>query len=93
MYITYPYSNMYFGKSNSFFEIDLYIFLQIRQKSGDKEGEGMRYETGAAELILSAGRQARALGHSYVGSIHFLLALAEEPGITGQTLRFAGVDA
>ena len=53
----------------------------------------MRYETGAAELILSAGRQARALGHSYVGSIHFLLALAEEPGITGQTLRFAGVDA
>ena len=26
MYITYPYSNMYFGKSNSFFEIDVYDF-------------------------------------------------------------------
>ena len=52
----------------------------------------MRFDTGATELILSAGRYARQMGHGYVGSIHLLLAMAEETGITGQTLRFAGLD-
>ena len=38
----------------------------------------MRYSPEAADLILSAGTQARNLGHSFVGSQHILLALAEK---------------
>lgn len=52
----------------------------------------MRYHTMTAEMILQAGQKARSLGHSYVGSIHLLLAMAQEPGNTGQLLRMAGVD-
>lgn len=52
----------------------------------------MHYETDAQGLILTAGRKARALGHSYVGSVHLLLALAWEPGFAGQMLRFAGFE-
>ena len=33
----------------------------------------MWYGAEASQLILSAGSYARELGHSYVGSIHFLL--------------------
>ena len=52
----------------------------------------LRYHTMTAEMILQAGQKARSLGHSYVGSIHLLLAMAQEPGNTGQLLRMAGVD-
>ena len=52
----------------------------------------MQYEAQAQGLILFAGRKARELGHSYVGSIHLLLALAQVPGEAGQMLRFAGFD-
>ncbi len=52
----------------------------------------MHYDANTTEMILSAGRQARALGHSYVGTIHILMALAEEPGHIGLTLRTEGVD-
>ena len=52
----------------------------------------MRYEDTAVELVLAAGRQARGLGHGYVGSIHLLLALAEEPGRIGTMLRQNGVE-
>ena len=52
----------------------------------------MRYESGAANLILAAARQARGLGHSYVGSAHLLLALAEEPGHLGLLLRQNGAE-
>ena len=52
----------------------------------------MRLEEDSRALILAAGRKARSLGHSYVGSAHLLLALAEEPGQTGLLLRTAGVD-
>ncbi len=52
----------------------------------------MRYDTGAADLILKAAAEARNMGHSYVGSVHLLLALLEEPGITGQVLRMAGLE-
>ena len=52
----------------------------------------MRYGDTAVELILAAARQARGLGHGYVGSVHFLLALAEEPGRIGALLRQNGVD-
>ena len=52
----------------------------------------MQYETDAQGLILTAGATARSMGHSYVGSVHLLLALAGEQGIAGQLLRGAGFD-
>ncbi len=52
----------------------------------------MRFEPDAAELLLAAARNARGLGHSYVGSAHLLMALAEEPGRLGQLLRASGVE-
>ena len=52
----------------------------------------MQYDTDTQRLILAAGQKARELGHSYVGSAHLLLALAEEPGIAGQLLRGAGFE-
>ncbi len=50
----------------------------------------MRYAAEAQRLLLTAAEKARQFGHSYVGSGHLLLALAEEPGMAGQLLRFAG---
>ena len=52
----------------------------------------MRYHAKTQELLLLAARKARDLGHSYVGSAHLLLALALQPGATGQLLRCSGVD-
>ena len=52
----------------------------------------MRYEEGSRGLILAAGRKARAMGHSYVGSVHLLLAMAEASGPVGLLLRSSGVD-
>ena len=52
----------------------------------------MRYHIQTSQLIQSAARKAKALGHSYVGTEHFLLALAAEPEGPGQVLRLLGVD-
>ena len=52
----------------------------------------MRYAPEVTELILRAAEKAKSLGHSYVGSQHFLLALAEASGFVGQMLRSAGAD-
>ena len=52
----------------------------------------MQYETDAQGLILSAGAVARRMGHSYVGSVHLLLALAQDCGLAGQLLRGAGFE-
>ena len=52
----------------------------------------MHYDNDAQDLILSAAQKAKALGHSYVGSVHLLLAIAEESGLAGQLLRGAGFD-
>ena len=52
----------------------------------------MRYGENTEEVILSAARHARELGHGYVGSIHLLLALAEENGQLGVLLRKNGVE-
>ena len=52
----------------------------------------MRYAETAGELVLAAARHARGLGHSYVGSIHLLLALSEEPGGLGALLRQYGLE-
>ena len=52
----------------------------------------MRFGAETSKLILSAGEFARDLGHSYVGSIHFLMALLTAPGISGQLLRAYGLE-
>ena len=51
----------------------------------------MRYETDAVELIRATGGKARELGHSYVGSVHLLLALLTRPGNAGEILRGCGI--
>ncbi len=51
----------------------------------------MRYGYSTKELLLAASRHARGLGHSCVGSVHLLLALAEDPGITGRLLHRGGL--
>ena len=51
----------------------------------------MQYDDHAADLLRTAARKARAMGHSYVGSAHILLALAQTPGMTGQLLSGAGL--
>ena len=53
----------------------------------------MRYTSSSRELLLSAGRRARGLGHSCIGSVHLLLGLSEEPGLMGQLLRYRGVES
>ena len=52
----------------------------------------MRYHGQTEELIQKSGEKARLFGHSYVGSIHLLAALAETAGGTGQFLRSLGLD-
>ena len=52
----------------------------------------MRYHVLTVEMIQSAGQKARALGHSYVGSVHLLLALLHQRGDAGQLLRAMGID-
>ena len=52
----------------------------------------MQYTQETQALIRQAAGDARQLGHSYVGSVHLLLALAKYPRLPGQLLRFAGAD-
>ena len=52
----------------------------------------MRYHMQTEILLRRCAGKARALGHSYVGSAHLLLALAEEPGGMGMVLRQLGVN-
>ena len=50
----------------------------------------MQYDKRTRQVILRAAAQARELGHSYVGSMHILLALSDAEGLAGQLLRFSG---
>ena len=52
----------------------------------------MHFQPDAQQLILAAGRTARAMGHSYVGSVHLLLALAQAPALPGNLLVGAGFE-
>ncbi|MBO7252526.1 MAG: ATP-dependent Clp protease ATP-binding subunit [Oscillospiraceae bacterium] len=52
----------------------------------------MRYHERTSELIRQSAQTARQLGHSYVGSIHFLLVMVSAQESTGQVLRLLGVD-
>ena len=53
----------------------------------------MRYEPDSMELLQTAYKKAGELGHSYVGSIHLLLALINYRGNAGQILRGIGLKA
>ena len=52
----------------------------------------MRYSVQTQNILLSASKIARDLGHGYVGSAHLLLAMVQAPGTAGQLLRQAGVE-
>ena len=52
----------------------------------------MQYDADAKALIVSAIQKSRTMGHSYVGSVHFLLALAGAPGMAGHLLRGTGME-
>ena len=43
------------------------------------------------EMLSRAAAEARLLGHGYVGSVHLLLALTEDPGDAGTILRSWGL--
>ena len=47
----------------------------------------MQYSPESGQLIRAAAQKARSLGHSYVGSMHFLLVMTEQPGLPGVLLR------
>ena len=51
----------------------------------------MHYDSNAKQTVIRAGKLAKGLGHSYVGSQHLLLSLLEGPGETGLLLRSWGV--
>lgn len=52
----------------------------------------MRYHLLTSELICASGEKARSFGHSYVGTIHLLLCLIEQPGEVGTMLRLLGME-
>ena len=52
----------------------------------------MGFDESAREILRRSGDEARAMGHSCVGSGHLLLALSESPGIAGELLRSWGAD-
>ena len=54
--------------------------------------ETMRYDLETEILIRSAGKQAKSMGHSYVGSAHLLLAMAEQRQGPGMILRGFGLN-
>ena len=53
----------------------------------------MRYENEMLDIIRTAGEKAKFFGHSYVGSVHLLLALLQEKSMAGQILRGFGLSS
>ena len=51
----------------------------------------MRYSQEAADVIVAAAARARGLGHSFVGSVHLLMALCASADEAGMLLRSASV--
>lgn len=61
--------------------------------AGPGSGAGNLPFTATAKLLLDRTlREALRLGHNYVGTEHVLLALLDDDGIAGTTLREAGVE-
>ena len=53
----------------------------------------MRYTDRSRALICQAAQNARQLGHSYVGSLHLLMALSAQPCRAGMLLRGSALHA
>ena len=51
----------------------------------------VQYDEEATQLLRTAARKARAMGHSYVGSAHILLALCRSGGMARHLLYSAGL--
>ena len=51
----------------------------------------MQYSQESRELLCRAAEKARTLGHSYVGSIHLLMALTAQRGFAGYLLNSFGI--
>ena len=51
----------------------------------------MQYSRDAQELLRHSAENARRLGHSYVGSVHLLMALSSHKGICGYLLSSFGI--
>ena len=51
----------------------------------------MRYSQEAADVIIGAAARARGLGHSFVGSVHLLMALCASSDEAGLLLRATAV--
>ena len=51
----------------------------------------MQYSRESRELLRCAADHARNLGHSYVGSVHLLMAFTHQRGITGHLLNGFGI--
>ena len=52
----------------------------------------MRYERETVHMLSRAVKLAREMGHSYVGTEHLLLSIAESSGWAGQILRSSGLE-
>ena len=52
----------------------------------------MYFGQNSQSVIRKAGQNARSMGHSYVGSVHLLLALTQEVSGAGLLLRGAGLE-
>ncbi len=52
----------------------------------------MRFAPQTQKILLSAAHIARGFGHGYVGSAHLLMAMARQPDVAGELLRWAGVE-
>ena len=52
----------------------------------------MRYDHWCESVLRTAAGSSRSMGHSYVGSVHLLLALSAVPGTAGLLLRSAGAE-
>ena len=52
----------------------------------------MRYGPDAQKMLVSSAALARKMGHSYVGSAHFLLTLLKQQELPGRILVSAGMD-
>ena len=73
------------------FQFLVYFFVpggRIRQE----RGEDVRYDERSMDLLRMAAGSSRALGHSYVGSVHLLLALTQCAGTAGLLLRRSGAE-
>jgi len=50
-----------------------------------------RFTDRARRVVVQAQEEARALGHSYVGTEHILLALTHQGGVAGKALEALGI--